>query len=156
MKAKVTFSSSKHPVQFWGAPSLLFNESQQYSCWGVKLTTCLLLVSGLKMSGLLLLLPPTWLYYVYRNNFTIFTHDWTTKPLHNLTAVHRDIVFDYCISREKQQLSVTAFYQFQLLIKSWVMTDSFCSLSAVNVSQWDVTDKDITKWSHIWFSHRQK
>ena len=48
---------SKHPVRFWGAPSLLFNESQQYSWWDVKLTTCLRIVPRLKMSGILLLLP---------------------------------------------------------------------------------------------------
>jgi hypothetical protein len=48
------FFPTKHPAQFWGAPSLLFNESQQYICQGVKLTTCLYLASRLKMSVLLL------------------------------------------------------------------------------------------------------
>jgi len=105
---------SKHPAHFWWAPQHLFNESQQYCFQYVKLTTCLYRVSGSRMSALTVLLhlhdsilcTGTALHYLH-----------ITEPPAHCTIWQRSVYESY-ISREKQQLSVTAFYQFQLSLKS--------------------------------------
>jgi len=119
LKAKIilSFFLNIQPYSV-GAPSRLFIESQQYNCWGMKLTTCLHLVPRVRMSGLLLVHPLPHAFILCRGTTSHFVPMPAPSGHHTIRQQYTGTLFDYCISREQQQLSVTATFHFQLPRKS--------------------------------------